>query len=105
MTEVDPEARNCTPACRPSDTARHKPTSQSRMRILLQSVSLVKTEAIVRWPYLFPAAPEFPLMPSVHAGEGCPMTTPVRGSINAAAKIPLAATAMTTKRAPKPQVA
>ena len=105
MIEVDPEARNCTPACRPSDTARHKPTSQSRMRILLQSVSLVKTEAIVRWPYLFPAAPEFPLMPSVHAGEGCPMTTPVRGSIRAAARIPLAATAMTTKRAPKPQVA
>ena len=42
---------------------------------------------------------------SRHAIAGCAMTAPARGSIRAAAKIPLAATAMTTKRAPKPQVA
>ena len=40
-----------------------------------------------------------------HAGAGCPTIAPVRGSMRTAAKIPLAATAITTNSAPKPQVA
>ena len=41
----------------------------------------------------------------VHAGAGCPMIAPVRGSMSTAAKIPLAATAITTNSALNPQVA
>ncbi len=37
--------------------------------------------------------------------DDCPVIAAVRGSIRAAARIPPAATAMTTKRAPKPQFA
>ena len=40
-----------------------------------------------------------------HAVAGCPTIAPVRGSMSTAAKIPLAATAITTNSAPKPQVA
>ena len=41
----------------------------------------------------------------VHAGTGSPMMAPLRGSTMAAAKIALAATAITTKSALKPQLA
>jgi len=80
-------------------------TSIGCLYSLIVSFLCVVGRLVCGFQRLQKTSPKLPAERTLHAAEGCPMTAPVRGSISAAARIPPAAAAMTTKRAPKPQPA